>query len=45
MVKRKNIVIAKGTAKEVSTATLIIDEGGQFSNKCFDSVEKGLYCN
>ena len=29
--KKKKQVIAKGTAKEVSTATLIIDEGGQFS--------------
>ena len=29
--KKKKQVIAKGTAKEVSTATLIIDGGGQFS--------------
>jgi uncharacterized lipoprotein YajG len=29
--KKKKQVVAKGTAKEVSTATLIIDEGGQFS--------------
>lgn len=29
--KKKKQVIAKGTAKEISTATLIIDEGGQFS--------------
>ena len=29
--KKKKIATAKGTAKEISTATLIIDEGGQFS--------------
>lgn len=29
--KKKKQVIAKGTAKEISTATLIIDKGGQFS--------------
>jgi len=29
--KKKKQVTAKGTAKEISTATLIIDEGGQFS--------------
>lgn len=29
--KKKKQVLAKGTAKEISTATLIIDEGGQFS--------------
>ena len=29
--KKKKQVVSKGTAKEVSTATLIIDEGGQFS--------------
>ena len=29
--KKKKIATAKGVAKEVSTATLIIDEGGQFS--------------
>tara|TARA_R110002012_G_C11606370_1_gene607788 strand:+ start:235 stop:666 length:432 start_codon:yes stop_codon:yes gene_type:complete len=29
--KKKKQVTAKGTAKEISTATLIIDKGGQFS--------------
>ena len=29
--KKKKQVVAKGTAKEISTASLIIDEGGQFS--------------
>ncbi len=29
--KKKKMSLAKGEAKEVSTATLIIDEGGQFS--------------
>ena len=29
--KKKKQVVAKGTAKEISSATLIIDEGGQFS--------------
>ena len=29
--KKKKQVVAKGTAKEISTATLIIDKGGQFS--------------
>ena len=29
--KKKKQVTAKGTAKEVSTATLLIDEGGKFS--------------
>ena len=29
--KKKKMTLAKGEAKEISTATLIIDEGGQFS--------------
>ena len=29
--KKKKIATAKGTAKEISTSTLIIDKGGQFS--------------
>lgn len=29
--KKKKQVVAKGTATEISTATLIIDEGGEFS--------------
>lgn len=29
--KKKKMALAKGEAKEISTATLIIDEGGQFS--------------
>ena len=29
--KKKKAVVAKGTAKSISTATLIIDQGGKFS--------------
>ena len=39
--KKKKSVTAKGTAKSISTATLIIDEGGKFSQaKRFDSYKK-----
>ena len=29
--KKKKTVVAKGTAKSISTATLVVDEGGEFS--------------
>jgi len=47
--KKKKSVTAKGTAKSISTATLIIDEGGKFSQAnvstaikklCEDLIEK-----
>jgi len=33
--KKKKQVTAKGEAKSISTATLLVDEGGKFSNKMF----------
>ena len=47
--KKKKAVVAKGTAKSISTATLIIDSGGKFSQSdvstalkkvCIELIEK-----
>ena len=47
--KKKKPVVAKGTAKSISTATLIIDQGGKFSQSdvstalkkvCIELIEK-----
>ena len=40
--KKKKQVVAKGTAKSISTATLLIDEGGKFSQTNVSSAIKKL---
>ena len=40
--KKKKTVTAKGTAKSISTATLIIDEGGKFSQANVSTAIKKL---
>ena len=40
--KKKKSVVAKGTAKSISTATLVIDEGGQFSQANVSTAIKKL---
>lgn len=40
--KRKKKVVAKGTAKSISTATLIIDQGGKFSQANVSTALKKL---
>ncbi len=40
--KKKKIVSAKGTAKSISTSTLIIDEGGKFSQANVSTAMKKL---
>lgn len=40
--KKKKSVTAKGTAKSISTATLIIDEGGKFSQANVSTAIKKL---
>tara|TARA_B100001113_G_C21027568_1_gene586470 strand:+ start:105 stop:575 length:471 start_codon:yes stop_codon:yes gene_type:complete len=40
--KKKKIVNAKGTAKSISTATLVIDEGGDFSQANVSTAIKKL---
>jgi uncharacterized lipoprotein YajG len=40
--KKKKIATAKGTAKSISTATLIIDQGGQFSQANVSTAMKKL---
>lgn len=40
--KKKKQVVAKGTAKSISTATLVIDEGGKFSQANVSTAIKKL---
>ena len=40
--KKKKSVVAKGTAKSISTATLVIDEGGKFSQANVSTAIKKL---
>ena len=40
--KKKKQVVAKGTAKSISTATLLVDEGGQFSQANVSTAIKKL---
>ena len=40
--KKKKSVVAKGTAKSISTATLVVDEGGQFSQANVSTAIKKL---
>ena len=40
--KKKKIATAKGTAKSISTATFIVDEGGQFSQANVSTAIKKL---
>ena len=40
--KKKKSVIAKGTAKSISTSTLVIDEGGKFSQSNVSTAIKKL---
>ena len=40
--KKKKIVVAKGTAKSISTATLLVDEGGKFSQANVSTAIKKL---
>ena len=40
--KKKKIATAKGTAKSISTATLIVDEGGKFSQANVSTAIKKL---
>ena len=40
--KKKKSVVAKGTAKSISTATLAIDEGGKFSQANVSTAIKKL---
>ena len=40
--KKKKQVVAKGTAKSISTATLAIDEGGKFSQANVSTAIKKL---
>ena len=39
---KKKSVVAKGTAKSISTATLVVDEGGQFSQANVSTAIKKL---
>jgi len=40
--KKKKIVLAKGQAKSISTATLVVDEGGKFSQANVSTAMKKL---
>ena len=40
--KKKKTVVAKGTAKSISTATLVVDEGGEFSQANVSTAIKKL---